>query len=191
MGVVRSNDRPASHGRRRFLAAGAGIAAGLTAAPALARVHPAAAQRSLAFYNLHTGEHLKATYFADNGYVKHGLKEINHLLRDFRTGQVHPIDARLLDLLYVLQHKLAARQPFHVISGYRSPKTNAMLRAQSSGVARHSLHMDGMAIDIRLPGRSLAHLHRAALALRAGGVGYYPQSNFVHVDVGRVRHWGG
>lgn len=187
-----SLNHPESPGRRRFLtAAGTGLAAGLVAPAAFAKVHPRAHERSLAFYNLHTGERLKATYFADNQYQRGSLKEINHLLRDFRTGQVHPIDEQLLDLLYVLRHRLDTQRPFHVISGFRSPKTNAMLRARSREVARRSLHMDGMAIDIRVPGRDLKTLHRAALGLRAGGVGYYPHSNFVHVDVGRVRHWSG
>ncbi|MGA7802111.1 MAG: YcbK family protein [Gammaproteobacteria bacterium] len=185
-------NHPKCHARRRFLAAaGAGVAAGLVAPAAFATVHPRAHERALAFYNLHTGERLKATYFADNEYQLSSLQEINHLLRDFRTGQVHPIDERLLDLLYVLRHRLDSHRPVHVISGFRSPKTNAMLRARSHEVAKHSLHMDGMAIDIRVPGRSLNTLHRAALALRGGGVGYYPHSDFVHVDVGRVRHWSG
>jgi uncharacterized protein YcbK (DUF882 family) len=134
---------------------------------------------------------LNATYWADGSYQQQGLAEIYNLLRDFRTGVVNPIDTQLLDVLHNLALKLDANKPFHVISGYRSPKTNAMLAKNSSGVARHSLHMDGLAVDIRLPGRDLSSLHRAALSMKAGGVGYYPVSDFVHVDVGRVRQWTG
>jgi uncharacterized protein YcbK (DUF882 family) len=111
------------------------------------------------------------------------------VLRDHRTDEVAEMDPRLLDLLFNLQGKLGASTPFHVISGYRSPRSNAMLVAKGGGVAKKSLHMQGKAIDIRLPGRELADLRKAALGLKAGGVGYYPKSDFVHVDVGRVRHW--
>jgi uncharacterized protein YcbK (DUF882 family) len=111
------------------------------------------------------------------------------VLRDHRSDEVSPIDTRLLDLLHTLSDKLDTTSQFHVISGYRSPATNAKLAEKSNGVARHSLHMDGLAIDIRLPGRELADVRRAAIALRSGGVGYYPGSNFVHMDVGRVRTW--
>jgi uncharacterized protein YcbK (DUF882 family) len=170
---------------------------GLTAAWALAipgaawtglRV-PDRRVRSLSFYNLHTGESLKAVYYENGGYVAGALKEIDYVLRDFRANEVKPIDPRLLDLLVALHDRLGTTAPYHVISGYRSPKTNAMLHAYSEGVAAHSLHIDGRAIDIRVPGRNLSTLHDAALALRAGGVGYYPHSDFVHVDTGRVRHW--
>ncbi|HHO59512.1 MAG TPA: DUF882 domain-containing protein, partial [Thiotrichales bacterium] len=105
-------------------------------------------------------------------------------------GDIHPMDTDLLDLLVTLNHKLGGKQPFQIISGYRSPKTNAALHRKSNGVAVRSLHMQGKAIDIRLPGCKLAELRRAALNCRRGGVGYYPKSNFVHVDTGRVRHWG-
>jgi uncharacterized protein YcbK (DUF882 family) len=148
-------------------------------------------ERTLSFYHLHTGEQLNATYWADGSYQQQGLAEIYNLLRDFRTGVVNPIDTQLLDLLHNLALKLDANKPFHVISGYRSPGTNAMLAKHSSGVAKHSLHMEGLAVDIRLPGRNLSSLHRAALSMKAGGVGYYPVSDFVHVDVGRVRRWNG
>jgi uncharacterized protein YcbK (DUF882 family) len=158
------------------------------AGPAFAAL-TAGPPRRLAFYNLHTGEKLAATYWADGSYVADELGAIDHLLRDFRTGDVHPIDPRLLDLLHALDARLGGNQPFHVISGYRSPASNAMLHAKSSGVATRSLHMDGKAVDIRVPGRRLADLRQAALALRAGGVGYYPKSDFVHVDTGRVRRW--
>ena len=112
------------------------------------------------------------------------------MLRDFRNGQTHAIDPRLLDLLDALSARVETRSPFHVISGFRSPQTNAMLRRRSSGVAHDSLHMKGLAIDIRLADVDLPRLHKAALSLQGGGVGYYPSSDFVHVDVGPVRRWG-
>jgi len=173
-------------GRRHFLAA-AGISLFV---PHAARASQERA-RSLSFDNLHTGERLKVEYWADGQYLADALAEVNHLLRDFRTGQVHPIAPPLLDLLAQLRERLETSQPINVISGYRSPLTNAMLQAEHehSGVASKSLHMQGMAIDIRIPGRALADLHLAALAERRGGVGYYPSSDFVHVDVGRVRAW--
>lgn len=147
--------------------------------------------RELSFDNVHTGEKLKVEYWADGQYLPDALTEINHLLRDFRTGQVHAIAPQLLDLLSRLRGRLETSRPINVISGYRSPITNAMLQAEHehSGVASKSLHMQGMAIDIRIPGRELADLHVAALAERSGGVGYYPASDFVHMDVGRVRSW--
>lgn len=151
----------------------------------------APAARELSFDNIHTGEKLKVEYWAHGQYLPDALAEVNRLLRDFRTGQIHPIAPQLLDLLARLRTRLDTTQPVNVISGFRSPATNAMLRAEHehSGVASQSLHMQGMAIDIRIPGRELADLHVAALAERKGGVGFYPRSNFVHVDVGRVRNW--
>ena len=146
--------------------------------------------RSVAFHNLHTGESLNTVHWEQGAYVRDALSEVNHVLRDFRTGDVHPIDPGLLDLLDSLSARLETRSPFHVISGYRSPKTNAMLHERSNGVASKSLHMKGLAIDIRLADVDLARLHQAALDLRGGGVGYYPSSDFVHVDVGPVRRWG-
>ena len=145
--------------------------------------------RSLAFDNLHTGERLKLDYWIQGTYVPDALSSINHLLRDFRTGDVHTIERTLLDLLVMLRQRLETTAALAVISGYRSPKTNAMLHEASSGVASQSLHMQGKAIDIRVPGRPLAAVHQIALAMQAGGVGYYPKSDFVHVDVGRVRRW--
>jgi uncharacterized protein YcbK (DUF882 family) len=146
--------------------------------------------RRVAFHNLHTGEAVNAVYWEKGAYVPDALSEVNHVLRDFRNGQVHPIDPRLLDLLDTLSARVETRSPFHVISGYRSPQTNAMLRRRSSGVAHNSLHMKGLAIDIRLADVDLPRLHEAALSLSGGGVGYYPASDFVHVDVGPVRRWG-
>ena len=146
--------------------------------------------RRVAFHNLHTGESLDALYFDKGAYVPDALRAVNKVLRDFRTGDVHPIDPALLDLLASLSGRLGTRASYQVISGYRSPKTNAMLHKASNGVATRSLHMQGMAIDIRVQGVDLGRLHKAALAEGRGGVGYYPSSNFVHVDVGPVRQWG-
>ncbi len=145
--------------------------------------------RSLSFDNLHTGERLSAVYYRDGHYVPAGLEEIDYILRDFRLDEVKAMDPKLLDLLVALRSRLRTRSPFEVISGYRSPLTNAMLHATTEGVSPHSLHMQGRAIDIHVPGRSLGTLRMAALSLHRGGVGYYPHSNFVHVDTGRVRWW--
>ena len=148
-----------------------------------------AASRELHFSHLHTGETLAVEYFQAGRYQPDALEAVNHLLRDFRTGDVHAIDPALLDVLFDVRHRVDTRRSFQVISGYRSPHTNAALRAKSEGVAAHSLHMSGRAIDIRLGDVPLPALRRAALALGAGGVGYYPASNFVHLDTGRVRTW--
>ncbi len=174
--------------RRRFLQTVLGTSAALTTSPLWASLHPVA-ERRLEFTNLHTGEALRATFWVDGQYQKAELTAVNRLLRDHRSGDVHPIDLKLLDQLYLLQQSVGVSGAFHVISGYRSPKTNAKLHNQSSGVAKKSLHMQGRAIDIRLPGCKLKHLRQAALDLGAGGVGYYPKSDFIHVDTGRVRRW--
>lgn len=173
-------------GRRRFLGiAGAAAVAGW-ALPAEAL---SARPRALAFDNLHTGERLKTIYWERGRYLPDAIREIDWLLRDFRADEAHPIDHHLLDLLTAIHARLETREPFAVISGYRSPATNAMLAATTDGVAQSSFHLKGMAIDIRVPGRGLHHLRAAALSLRRGGVGYYPHSDFVHVDTGPVRHW--
>jgi len=177
------------YGRRSFLRAGGALLAGSFASPALSLAAPAQEVRSLAFDNLHTGERMNIDYWQKGAYVPDALSAINHFLRDYRNNEVHAIEPKLLDLLALLHTKLESRTPFQVISGYRSPATNAMLHAESHGVAAKSLHMQGMAIDIRLADRRLDVLHDTARAMRAGGVGYYPASNFVHVDVGRVRYW--
>lgn len=175
--------------RRHALTLLAGAATALIAAPAIATPRFAPDRRSLAFHNLHTGESLDLVYWSGGTYQPDALGQIDHVLRDFRTGDVHPIDPRLLDLLVRVNQQLDSTGPFQVISGYRSPATNAMLRRESEGVAKSSLHMQGQAIDVRVPDRALASLRRVAMDLRSGGVGYYPQSDFVHIDVGRVRYW--
>ena len=195
--------------RRTVLKGGFGLtaaAAALVAAPLtladtgvdpigeiLARTatNPAPQARRLAFDNLHTGEKLDIAYWENGAYVPGALAAVNHVLRDHRNNEVHWIAPGLLDLLTALSHRLDAGPRFEVISGYRSPATNALLHAESSEVAKSSLHTVGEAIDIRMAGLDLSHLHNAALSLDMGGVGYYPSSDFVHVDVGRVRRWAG
>jgi uncharacterized protein YcbK (DUF882 family) len=147
-----------------------------------------APERSLSFYNLHTSERLSRVYWSEGKYVPQSLAEINYLLRDYRTNEVLEIAPNLLDTLCELRMQLDTNETFELISGYRSPKTNTMLREQGHGVAVSSLHLKGMAADIRIPGRSLELIRRAALNMKKGGVGYYP-GQFVHVDVGRVRAW--
>jgi uncharacterized protein YcbK (DUF882 family) len=182
-------DSEPHHSRRRFT----GALGTLLAAPALmlSRHAPASAapSRTLRFDHTHTGEKLTVTYTAGDRYLPSAMLEINRFLRDFRTGDMHAIDPQLLDQLHMLATLTASPAPFEVISGYRSPATNSSLRARSGGVAAHSLHLDGRAIDIRLANVALADLREAALSLRAGGVGFYPESNFVHIDTGRVRRW--
>jgi uncharacterized protein YcbK (DUF882 family) len=179
--------------RRRFLL---GAAALVAAAPAIGKTGRAPgeddASRALAFQHLHTGERLAIAYAIRDQYVPASLAAINRVLRDHRTGEVHAIDPALLDQLHQLhqvQRITGSRAPYEIICGYRSPRSNEMLRERSSGVAKASLHLEGRAIDIRLADVSLSDLRDAALELRAGGVGYYAASNFVHLDTGRVRSW--
>ena len=144
----------------------------------------------LKLVNLHTGERTAVTYRVGGHLVPGALREVNHILRDHYTDEVLAIDTKLLDLLHVLRQRLGIAQPFGVISGYRSPRTNAKLVGRSAGVAKRSLHMQGRAIDIRLSGVDPRQVYKAALALGVGGVGLYSASDFVHVDTGRFRHWG-
>ncbi|MCG9916080.1 MAG: YcbK family protein [Phenylobacterium sp.] len=166
------------------------------AALALPLASPALASsltpRRLSVLNLHTGERLATTYWEAGSYVPEALSGLARVLRDHRTGETHAMAPQLLDLVARLQSDLGASQPVQVISGYRSPRTNeALRRSGGGGVAKRSLHMDGLAMDIRLPGIDLARLRDAAWAQQGGGVGYYPGSDFVHVDVGAVRRWNG
>jgi len=193
--------------RRRLLragfkgvVAGAGIvvAGGAIASPKRPLAATAAASPSahdlarLAFVNTHTSESLRVVYREGPRYLTEALARIDQVLRDHRTGDVHPIDPALLDQLDRLAAMLGVgRDPYHVISGYRSPRSNSMLASRSGGVAKKSLHMSGQAIDIRIPGVPLARVHEVALDMKAGGVGYYPGSDFVHLDSGRVRNWRG
>ena len=175
--------------RRLVLARSLAAGAALIAFRPLRAVAAKPAPRSLAFLNTHTGERVRCEYWCDGDYVADALREVDHVLRDHRSGDVIAIDPRLLDLLHAIRQRLDTPAAFEVISGYRSPATNAALAAQGRGVATRSLHTQGKAIDIRLPGRDLATLRAAALELAGGGVGYYPRSNFVHMDTGRVRAW--
>ena len=178
----------AATGRRAVLRLGVAAFVTAVAGPAFAGI-AGRTVRALALRNLHTDEMVRATYWADGAWQADGLRTINHVLRDFRTGDVVDIDPGLLDLMHRLAAVAGTDQPFEIISGYRSPRTNAQLANQSSGVAKKSLHMQGKAVDLRLPGVKLSSLRRAAISLQGGGVGYYPRSGFIHVDTGRVRFW--
>ena len=175
-------------GRRSILRLGVAGLAGVAATPALAALE-SARERKISLHNLHTGESIRTTFWADGVFQADALRDIDFVLRDFRTGEVSEIDTQLLVLLHRVKQAAGSNKPFEVISGYRSPKTNAALAGNSKGVAKRSLHMQGMAIDVRLPDVRLAHLRDAAKSLKAGGVGYYPKSDFIHVDTGRVRYW--
>lgn len=183
---------PAHPDRRSFLRRSAhwallGAASPLAAQRALAAIPDA---RVLALDHTHTREQLTVAYAVGEQYVPQALGTLNRFLRDHYSGEIGVIDPQLFDLLHRVKTELGAQRPFQVISGYRCPTTNDTLRAtRGGGVATRSLHMDGKAIDIRLPGVPLADLRDVALALRAGGVGYYPREQFVHIDTGRVRHW--
>lgn len=172
-----------SPNRRRLLAAGCG----LMTAPALVLAN--ADHRRIKLQHAHTGERLDATYFEHGQYLPDALASINYLLRDFRTGEEYAMDKSLLDVLAILLEQAAGRGAFEVISGFRSDKTNNMLRRNSEGVAKRSLHMVGQAVDVRLTSLNTDQLRAAARALKVGGVGYYPKSNFVHLDTGRIRYW--
>jgi len=183
---MRVEERRVLASRRRFL--GGLVSAATLTAPARL-IAGRREERVLSFFHTHTSERLSVTYCAEGGYLADGLARLEHFLRDHRTGDEHGIDPHLFDLLYSLRQATGTKSPFHVISGYRSPVTNAKLRRASQGVARGSLHLQGKAIDIRLADVSSAVLRDAALELGRGGVGYYHKSDFVHVDTGRVRRW--
>jgi uncharacterized protein YcbK (DUF882 family) len=145
--------------------------------------------RRLAFRNAHTGESFSGVYRVGDKYLPDSFRQINTVLRDFRTGDTHPMDPRVIDILYMIQRSTGRSTPFEIISGYRSPKTNEMLRKSSTGVAKKSFHMQGRAIDLRMEGFSTRRLRDVAKSLQAGGVGYYSKSNFIHIDSGDVRSW--
>ena len=178
--------------RRRFLKIGTGfLATCFLPSMGWSAQSPDHARRSLSFYNTHTDERLSVCYYENGTYCSDAMDRINYILRDHRTGDIQTMDPNLLDLLVCVQRQLGCDTPFHIISGYRSPKTNAMLRKRTTGVAKYSYHMLGRAIDIRLPGCDTRKLRRTCLELREGGVGYYPRSDFVHLDTGDVRTWKG
>ena len=175
---------------RRSMLRGAGLL-GLALVPFSTVLATASPTRRLRFSHTHTGETLCVDYYGDGAYRPQELASVDHLLRDFRSGLSHPMDPQLLDLLFVLQQSTGHDGTYEVISGYRSPGTNAFLRQHSTGVAEHSMHLDGRAIDVRLTGVPTARLHGLALGLRRGGVGYYARTDFVHLDTGTVRSWVG
>ena len=172
--------------RRSFLKR---LAAMTTASAIPAESALAAPPRELGFYHTHTKKSLSIVYWADGEYIAPALEKINTFLADFRTGDVKDINPTLLDLIHDLHENLGSKEPYQVISAYRSPKTNKMLRSKSSGVASKSQHLLGTAIDVRLSDVKSSVLRDAALAMKRGGVGFYEKSDFVHVDVGRVRRW--
>lgn len=177
--------------RRKILKMGLAGAAGLAAS--FLNIMPAAAREtigySISIKSAHTGEVFKGVYRVGGYYVPRAFRQINRIMRDHRSGDMHPIDPRLIDVLAKLQKRCACNDPLTVLSGYRSPATNAMLRKVSRNVARNSFHMKGQAADIRVPGSSTSQVHEVAMSLHAGGVGYYPRRSFVHVDTGDIRHW--
>ncbi|MTD99501.1 DUF882 domain-containing protein [Paracoccus sp. YIM 132242] len=167
----------------------------VTAAPVMANafgfLRGAGDMRRIRMYSGRTGESLDTVYWVDGKYVREALNEINIFMRDWRTGEVIGIDPRTVDVAAASHRLLQTNEPYMMLSGYRSPRTNAMLRRSSSGVARNSLHMVGKAADLRLKSRSVGQMYNAAMSCRAGGVGKYSRSNFVHMDCGPVRTWGG
>ena len=174
---------------RRSFVIGVAAATALLARPSLAATIRAPKIRTLDIEVVRTGERLRTVYWSDGYYVGDALQEINVLLRDYRTNEMTTIDPRLLDLMFRLRTRLETKQPFQIFSGYRSPLTNALLARKNRRVAKHSLHMEGKAVDLRVPGVRVRALRNAAMTLRGGGVGYYPQSQFIHIDVGPVRSW--
>jgi uncharacterized protein YcbK (DUF882 family) len=146
-------------------------------------------EKALALYNPHTGEKLQMVYWYRGKYLPAALQDISYVLRDYRADEIKPIDPPLLDLLYDLGRLLETPDPFYIMCGYRSPVTNAYLRQHNPAVAERSLHIEGKAVDIRLPGCHASLVRQAAVTLQGGGVGYYPGSNFVHLDTGPIRYW--
>ena len=155
------------------------------------KAHAAAGVSSwnVKLYHSHTNESFSGTYRVGDKYLPDVFRRMNYFLRDFRTHEVFPMDPHVIDLVSIIQSRMETRRPLEILSGYRSPKTNAMLREGSRGVAKNSLHMYGQAIDIREENYSTKRIRAIACDLKAGGVGYYPRSNFVHVDTGAVRTW--
>ncbi len=195
--LIHKNNDKKTINRRSFLGLGAMTLGGLII-PSL--ITPASAAnfkggvigsgaRRLAFRNAHTGESFSGVYRVGNKYLPDAFDQINIVMRDFRTNQKHPMDPRILDIMYTVQRMTGQSRPLEIISGYRSPKTNKMLSKTTSGVAKKSLHMQGRAIDFRMEDFSTKRLRDIAVSLRAGGVGYYSKSGFVHLDSGDVRTW--
>jgi uncharacterized protein YcbK (DUF882 family) len=177
--------------RRRML--GLGVVGALASIIPLAFAKPAEAAANetwrVVFRHAHTGESFNGVYRVGNKYLPEAFERLNYVLRDFRTGEVFPMDPRVIDLMSIVQKKTKQKQPLEVYSGYRSPKTNGRLRHESSGVAKNSFHMYGQAVDFHIKGYSTRNLQKIALDMKSGGVGYYPKSDFVHMDTGSVRSW--
>ena len=178
-----------NRGRRRLLQGMVCAMPGLLMARPVTGLAAVSEQRRLTFHHTHTNEKLSIDYFAGHRYLTEALQKVNYFLRDFRTGDKYPMDPQLLDILYSVQQATGNHGTFEIISGYRSPATNEKLRRRSSGVAKHSLHMQGRAVDIRLTDVSIDAIRHAAIDLKSGGVGIYRRSNFVHLDTGRFRTW--
>jgi uncharacterized protein YcbK (DUF882 family) len=180
-----------NYSRRDFLKLGANATvASLLPIPALAETTTnITLQRTISFFNTHTDESIDICYFDKGVYCPDGLNRINYILRDHRTKEVQPIDLGLVETLYAVKAKIRSKTPIHIISGYRSPATNAMLRKTTHGVAQTSYHTKGKAIDIRIPGCSSRRLRDVCISMQSGGVGYYGDSNFVHLDTGPIRAW--
>lgn len=188
-----AHERLAVPGRRDFIKMGA--AAGLLglALPVLSSTEalalPGGSSWHVSLKHAHTGEHFNGVYRVGDTYLPEAFERINYILRDFRTAEAFPMDPRVIDVASIIQKRSACREPIQILSAYRSPKTNASLRKVSTGVAKNSYHMYGQALDIRVPGCTTNSLCKLAKKVRAGGVGYYPKSGFVHVDTGPVRYW--
>lgn len=175
--------------RRKWLTLG-GAALGLALLPGVAQATLSTPRpRVLVLNNLHTGERLRAEFFDGQTYISEELARLNHFFRDHRANLVKRIDPRLFDQIFRLQLLLDSKKPIQLVSGYRSPQTNSALRERSSGVAKKSFHTKGQAMDFHIEGVALTNIRKAALSMRAGGVGYYPRSNFVHIDTGPLRSW--
>ncbi len=183
--------------RRKFLGFGA-LAAGTLAASSVINPVSAAAfskgstfdgARRISFRNTHTGEIFSGVYRVGDKYLPDAFDRINIVMRDFRSNELFPIDPRVIDIIYSVHELTRQTEPYEVLSGYRCPKTNAGLRSHGEGVAKNSLHMTGQAVDLRLPGFDTKQIRNLAISLKAGGVGYYPKSDFVHMDTGDVRTW--
>ena len=177
--------------RRRFCKIGIQAAlCSLFPTSAISSLGPSAKdKRHLSLFNMHTGQDLDVCYYAHGRHQPEALKKINYILRDHRTQEIKPIHKGLLELLHSISAKVGSSNRIHIISGYRSPKTNAELRKKSSRVVKNSLHMKGQAADIRIPNCETSWLRDVCIQLKAGGVGYYRKSDFVHVDIGRIRQW--
>ena len=190
-------ETPCFSSRRKFLGFGVlavGCAAATSVIPsASAAIFSRGSQfdgaRKISFRNSHTGETFSGVYRVGDKYLPDAFDRINIVLRDFRSNELFPIDPRVIDIIYSVHKMSGQNDPYEILSGYRCPKTNANLRSHSEGVAKNSLHMTGQAIDLRLPGYDTGQIKKLAVSLKAGGVGYYPRSNFVHMDTGDVRTW--